>query len=93
MERYTFTRPKTKSGNADFYNILIIMANGHNYNAKKLRKTHNMTMGSLIYKGLCKCENKEFKITESGRLYVDYVASSNKPLKAVMRSIINHPKG
>ena len=89
-ERYTLTQPKTKNDQATYFYILERMYRGEqisNY------ITFNMTTQALRENGLCKAENREgYVITDKGRVYVDYVRSTNKPSKKILRAILNSGK-
>lgn len=72
--RFKFSRPYTKSGNADFFDWLIIMNQGHSFKAQMVRNTmkKHMTFSALQYCDLCENVNGHYQITEKGKLYVKY---------------------
>jgi hypothetical protein len=86
-ERFTLTTPKIKGVTVGYFRILEAM-----YNGKQISKYRNINMSiqALREKGLCEAKNRKgYVITPKGRAYVDYVNSTSKPLKLVLRGILS----
>ena len=94
-ERFTLTQPKTRDGiEAEYFEFLDSMNLGATFSGKYVRGQLGkyMTFQALRDKGLITYSNKEYKITENGKMYVGVVNSSNMYSKAVLRTILNQPK-
>jgi|FLOH01.1.fsa_nt_gi predicted transcriptional regulator len=91
MTRFTFTRPITKSGRSDFFNLLVKVNSNFRYTWKDIHRYHMtfqcMAEAGLIHYKITPTRNY-FEITEKGSKYVQYVKSSNKPNRNVLKCIL-----
>ena len=87
MKRYTFTRPKTKLGTADYvYFLKIVKTMKLKWNSPRVNTCH-MTFQALREAGLISY-SKGFELTQMGTEYLRYVESTDKPRKEVLKSIL-----
>ena len=89
--RYTFTRPKTSTGPADFYEFLKTVNNDPSISMNETKRVGvYMTFQALRDYELISydTQDKVYTITLKGKMYIKYVDSSNKPLKKVLKAIL-----